>query len=377
MSTELKMFHKGTQQLETERLILRRFTAEDAEDMYKNWANDEEVTKYLRWTPYASVEAVREFLERNIKLYENPNNYFWVIQIKNGECIGTISAQCYDNDYRAEIAYCAGRAFWGKGYITEAVKEVIRFLFEEVGVNRVEAYHSVNNPASGAVMRKAGMKLEGHAKQKYYCRMGFQDCDLYGLTKEDYDKRKRSIENLVVLNTERLTLRPFTQADFQAVHAYASDPENVKYMVWGPNDEKATRNFLLEAEEKWQCDPIMQYEFAVVKKDSGTVIGGCGIYLNRSRSEAMLGWILNRHFWKQGYGTELAKELIRYGFKELNLHRIYATCNTENYGSYRVMENCGMRREAEFKKNRFGRVGDQEIWYSEYHYAILKEEWEN
>jgi len=148
-------------------------------------------------------------------------------------------------------------------------------------------------------------------------------------------------------------------------------------MVWGPNDEKATRNFLLEAEEKWQCDPIMQYEFAVVKKDSGTVIGGCGIYLNRSRSEAMLGWILNRHYWKQGYGTELAKELIRYGFKELNLHRIYATCNTENYGSYRVMENCGMRREAEFKKNRFGRVGDQEIWYSEYHYAILKEEWEN
>lgn len=369
------MYHKGTQELETERLVLRKFTVADADDMFQNWANDAEVTKYMRWTPYTSVDDVRGYLTEVEKQYDN-NKYYWGIQIKNGGCIGAISASVFDNDCRAEIAYCIGRAFWGNGYTAEAVKEVIRFLFEEVGINRVEAYHSVNNPASGAVMRKAGMKLEGHVKQKYYCRMGFQDCDIYGLTKEDYEKRKQCAGNRVILNTERLTLRPFTKADFQAVHAYSSDPENVKYMVWGPNDEKATERFLEEAEEKWRSDPIFEYEFAVVKKDSGTVIGGCGIYLNRSMSEAMLGWILNRNYWRQGYGTELAKELIRFGFEELNLHRIFSTCNTENYGSYRAMENCGMRREAEFVKNRFGRVGDKGVWYNEYHYAILKEEWD-
>jgi ribosomal-protein-alanine N-acetyltransferase len=372
----MAVFHKGTKELETERLILRRFTIGDVTQMFKNWASDAEVTKYLRWTPYTNVDDLRGYLEETIRHYKNPEMYYWAIQIKNGECIGAINAQVSDNDFRAEIAYCIGRAFWGNGYMTEAAKEVIRFLFEEVGVNRIEAYHSVNNPGSGAVMKKAGMTWEGCSKQKYYCSMGFQDCDLYGIIKEDYERRKHSTINEVVLQTERLTLRPFTKADFSALHSYASDPENVKSMVWGPNDEKASRNFLEEAEEKWKCNPVLDYEFAVVKKDSGDVIGGCGVYLNRSRSEAMLGWILNRHYWKQGYGTELAKELICFGFEDLNLHRIYATCNTENYGSYRVMENCGMRREAEFKKNRFGRVGDREVWYDEYHYAILKEEWE-
>jgi len=227
-------------------------------------------------------------------------------------------------------------------------------------------------------MQKAGMIKEGHSKQKYYCRMGFQDCDLYGLLKEDYEKRINMTENKneIILETKRLIIRPLNQNDFEAVHSYASVPENVKYMIFGPNDEKATRDFLAQAEEKWKANPITEYEFAIVLKDTGAVIGGCGIYL-RAKSEAMLGWILHRDYWKQGYGTEFAKTLLKFGFEELKLHRIYATCNTENYGSYRVMEKCGMRREAHFIKNRFGRVDDKEVWYDEYHYAMLDEEWKN
>jgi len=89
----------------------------------------------------------------------------------------------------------------------------------------------------------------------------------------------------------------------------------------------------------------------------------------------MLGWILHRDFWKQGYGTELCAELIRFGFEELGLHRIYATCYAENYGSYRVMERNNMRREALFKAYRKGRPADDKQWYDELVYAILKEEW--
>lgn len=180
---------------------------------------------------------------------------------------------------------------------------------------------------------------------------------------------------MFTLETDRLILRPFTQGDFDAVHAYASAPENVKYMVWGPNSEEDTRNFLIRCEEKWQADPITEYELAVVSKMESKVIGGCGIYLNDARSEAMLGWILHRDYWRQGLMPEAAAALLKYGFETLKLHRIYATCNTDNYGSHRVMEKLGMRREAHFVKSRFGRVCDEKKWYDIYHYAMLDEEW--
>jgi ribosomal-protein-alanine N-acetyltransferase len=156
--------------------------------MFRNWANDSEVTKYLRWTPFKTIEEARAYLEEGVKQYERPDRYYWVIQIKNGECIGAISVQIEEYDKRADFGYCIGRAFWGNGYMTEAVKAVVGYMFNEIGVNRVEAYHSVNNPASGAVLRKAGMIKEGHAKQKYYSNMGFQDSDLYGLTRDEYFK---------------------------------------------------------------------------------------------------------------------------------------------------------------------------------------------
>lgn len=177
------------------------------------------------------------------------------------------------------------------------------------------------------------------------------------------------------LTTNRLHLRPFTASDFGAVHSYAGNPANVTYMGWGPNDEQATRAFLDTAIAHWDKDPITDYDFAIVLKDANVVIGGCGIYLNQSRQEGMLGWILHMDYWKQGLMTEAARELLRFGFEQLNLHRLYATCNADNYGSYRVMENCGMTKEAHFRKNRFGRVGDQKKWFDELHYAMLDEDW--
>lgn len=369
--------HTGTHTIETERLILRRFTLDDAEDMYLNWASDDEVTKYLRLKTHINIEETKAYLTKFIELYENLNRYLWAIQKKEGECIGAIGAFIDERDLKAEIAYNSGKNYWNNGYITEAVGVVIEYLFNNVGVNRVEAYHSINNPASGRVMQKAGMVKEGQSKQKYYCRMGFQDCDLYGIVKEDYNKNKPKFDNSITIETKRLLLRPFNKDDFEANHSYASVPENVKYMIWGPNDEKATRDFLAKAEENWKETPITQFDFAIVLKDNGAVIGGGGIYLNKDRNEGMLGWILHRDYWKQGICTEFAKALLKFGFEDLKLHRIYATCNTKNYGSYHVMEKCCMRREAHFIKNRFGRVDNQEVWYDEYHYAILDEEWMN
>ncbi|MBQ9765620.1 MAG: GNAT family N-acetyltransferase [Lachnospiraceae bacterium] len=157
------MENKGTQRIETDRLILRQFRIEDAEPMYKNWASDPEVTKFLTWPPHKDVDLTRSLIEDWISRYAEPSYYHWIIELKGiGEVIGTISAvKLNEKIEAADVGYCMGKAWWGKGIMPEALRAVIAYFFEEVGLNRVAACHDVNNPKSGRVMQKAGMKQEG------------------------------------------------------------------------------------------------------------------------------------------------------------------------------------------------------------------------
>ena len=168
------------------------------------------------------------------------------------------------------------------------------------------------------------------------------------------------------LETRRLLLRPLTPDDFGAVQSWAGNPANVRYMAWGPNSEEQTRGFLASFVQPGK-------DFAVVLKDTGAVIGSCGIYPDDDMDTAGLGWILHMDHWKQGYGKEFAAELIRYGFEDLRLRRITATCAAANYGSYRIMEGSGMRREGLHIKAIWARI-DQE-WIDQAEYAILAEEY--
>jgi [ribosomal protein S5]-alanine N-acetyltransferase len=169
------------------------------------------------------------------------------------------------------------------------------------------------------------------------------------------------------LETQRLILRPLTSDDFEAVHSWASNPANTRYMGWGPNNEAQTRAFLASA-----CPGK---DFGIVLKASGRLIGSGGIYPDKANDTAEIGWILHMDFWKHGYGTEFGGELIRYGFEDLKLRRIYAPCAAVNYGSYRVMERNGMRREAVHVKAFWARV-DKE-WIGQAIYAILAEDYYN
>ena len=85
-----------------------------------------------------------------------------------------------------EIGYCIGQKFWNKGITTEAMKAIIRFFFEEVGVNRIEARHDTKNPASGRVMIKSGLKFEGILRQAGKNNTGINDLAVYAILKEDY-----------------------------------------------------------------------------------------------------------------------------------------------------------------------------------------------
>lgn len=151
------MKHCGTQRLETERLILRRFVIDDAAAMYKNWASDDEVTKYLMWHTHTSIDVSRAVTEEWVSSYSNEKYYQWAIVLKeNGsEPIGSISAVHMNEDISmVHIGYCIGRNWWNKGITSEALKAVMDFFFENVGANRIESRHDPRNPNSGKVMKK-------------------------------------------------------------------------------------------------------------------------------------------------------------------------------------------------------------------------------
>ena len=153
----------GTQRLETHRLVLRPFRIGDAEDMFANWASDPEVTRFLTWPAHSSVEVTRMVLNSWIPRYEDGGFFNWAIELKEtGRVIGNISVVRLDENVdAAELGYCMSRALWGRGIMPEALRAVIDYLFDTAGLNRIAACHDVNNPKSGRVMDKAGMKAEG------------------------------------------------------------------------------------------------------------------------------------------------------------------------------------------------------------------------
>ena len=177
------MEHQGSKRIETQRLILRPFTSEDAPAMYRNWASDPEVTKFLTWKPYESVKTADYILRQWAQQYEKPDFYQWAVELKAlGEPVGSLSVVRRDNDVAsAELGYCLGRSWWGRGLMPEAVRAVIAYLIREVGMNRVAALHDVNNPNSGRVMQKAGMTKEGILRAAQRNNQGICDVAVYSI----------------------------------------------------------------------------------------------------------------------------------------------------------------------------------------------------
>ena len=184
------MEHKGTQLIETPRLILRMAQMTDAEPMFRNWASDPEVTKFLTWPTYQSIDSAYIILDIWIKEYEKLDFYQWMIELKEiGEPIGSISVVHHRDDIaEAEIGYCIGQSWWHKGIMTEALTAVMRFLFTEVGMNRIEAKHDINNPHSGGVMKKCGMKYEGTSRASDRNNQGICDTVHYAILRSDFEK---------------------------------------------------------------------------------------------------------------------------------------------------------------------------------------------
>lgn len=182
------MNHIGTQYIETDRLILRRFQLSDAPAMFANWASDDEVTKYLTWPTHADVSVTEGILGQWVPQYEKDDYYNWAIVLKEHgpQPIGNINVAHWSEDREApEIGYCMGRRWWHRGIMSEALGAVLDFLFERVGVEQIVALHDTNNPHSGGVMRKCGMAFDGVQEKAGKNNQGVVDMARYVLKASD------------------------------------------------------------------------------------------------------------------------------------------------------------------------------------------------
>jgi ribosomal-protein-alanine N-acetyltransferase len=168
------------------------------------------------------------------------------------------------------------------------------------------------------------------------------------------------------IETARLRIRPFVPDDWRAVHAFASDAATMTFRPEGQMTAEQTRDFIAEHLGEGR----KSYAVDLLAEDH--LIGQMDFHLWYGPRTYEIGWLIDPRYQGQGYATEAAAALLKYGFEALQLHRIIATCQPENPASYRVMEKLGMRREAHFRK---GQYHDESSWWDEYFYAILEEEW--
>ncbi len=185
------MRHLGTKEIQTSRLVLRRFKDSDVTLAFNNWCNDDMVTKYLTWPAHSSIEITKMVINDWIKSYENDNFYQWAIALKDtDEPIGSISIVRIDEKTNSvDIGYCIGTKWWNKGITTEAFMALLSFIFNEMKVNRVEARHDSNNFNSGKVMIKCGLKYEGTLRQSDSNNQGIVDAVYYSILANEYNTK--------------------------------------------------------------------------------------------------------------------------------------------------------------------------------------------
>lgn len=153
------MKHCGTVPFETERLICRPFIWEDWTDMLENWAADPDIQREYGEPVYEDAPQVQALLTGYIAGYRRPDFYRWaVVERASGRNIGqTAFCRVYPDCRTAEVEYCIGKAFWGRGYAGEALAGLIDFTFRHTEFRKLEAYHRSANRKSGRVLEKSLM----------------------------------------------------------------------------------------------------------------------------------------------------------------------------------------------------------------------------
>lgn len=178
----------GTEIIETERLLLRKFVSSDCSDMLRYWVADERVQPSYGEPVYSTEEEVNSLLEKYISSYDSSDYYRWaVIEKKSGCCIGQIAFFLLDRkNHFAEIEYCIGVDFQRRGYASEATKAVIRFGFERAELHKVQICCRANNLPSKRVIEKCGFTYEGSLRDYFFIDGQYYDRLYYSILSDEY-----------------------------------------------------------------------------------------------------------------------------------------------------------------------------------------------
>ena len=184
--------HTGTQTIETERLILRRFEYSDCGSVFANWASDEEVQKMYSEPVYSTPEAVKGLLDKYISAYEKEDCYRWaIIERKSGQCIGQIAYFLVDSkNHFAEIEYCIGQQFQCRGFATEAAKAVIDFGFRKINLHKVQICTKTINAPSKRVIEKCGLTYEGTLRDYFYMDGKYVGRLYFSILRDEYENKE-------------------------------------------------------------------------------------------------------------------------------------------------------------------------------------------
>ena len=150
--------------LKTERLRLRRAKLADAEVIFREYAQDPEVTKYVSWRTHQNLEETREYVQMCLLAWDVGKAFHWVIErAEDKQLMGMIIARV--NAEKWELGYVLARSHWRQGYMTEALKVLIGWALKQKEIHRVWAVCDVDNIASARLMEKVGMQREGILKR--------------------------------------------------------------------------------------------------------------------------------------------------------------------------------------------------------------------
>lgn len=172
------------------------------------------------------------------------------------------------------------------------------------------------------------------------------------------------------IESPRLTLRRFADADLEPFLAYLNDPEVARYQSWESYTEEQARAVIEQQKTRSPGLPGQWFTFALELKETGTLVGHVALRMLDDR-QAEIGFTMARAFHGRGLACEAAARVLDYAFEELKLHRVTAVTDCENVKSAALLERLGMRREGHLIQN----IWFKGRWGSEYLYAILRDEW--
>ena len=215
-------------ELHTPRLILRKVTLEDIPHYFSRLGSSEAVTEHMLWSPHKDITESEASIRKALMRYETGKCYRWGIALKeDNSLMGILELLGFDEETAVcSFAYMLSRDHWGKGYGTEALKAAFHFAFTELKVAAIQADHFAENPASGAVMRKAGMTYLGTIPEKYEKNGVLHDAPQYRITREEWIRQCLQVRAAEI--SDARALGRILSRSFRTAFAPFLSPETVE-----------------------------------------------------------------------------------------------------------------------------------------------------